>query len=457
VSDTRKIATALVIAGWAAWGPAAVVLLATANAATQFVAMYIAYWIFGAVILVACRRDLLAPAGLFTLMGLIAFGLSIPLIYCGSRYIETSDYTSFDITDDSLLKVLVIVIVAQAAFVLGSYLDPLRFLPLNRALRTAPMTRRVSLATYLLVASLVVVSGATRIRLHLGEAGVQPTLNSAGYFQYTLFDGILLICVWFLAQGLRQSRFYVLLGLSLLVAMAVVQALLGWRGGIGQVGWIVIGLFWYQLPDSRTRRPHSFAWLIVLLLVAGSIVQFGDAVRSERLGGERQFAGSIGDLIEKSAYRAQGITRLAVVAEKFGPLTIFNNFLIKDIYAQGLTTTTYVDMKFYAVAVRQSHSVGTSGPGGPYVAMGLFGVTVAYMMLGAFYKWVYSGVTDADGRKGNIVATVFYSYLMFMLLSLLGENFGIQFLKNMIAVSAFLFLLKISINKGSSPEAGSLG
>jgi hypothetical protein len=453
MSSSRLIATVLIFVAWALWALASVVLLTLANANASFITVYICYLIFGAVLLGACRKDLLAPPGLFTLAGLFAFGLSLPLIYRGNRYLETSDYTSFVVTDESLFKVLVIVIVAQAAFVLGYYLNLLRFVPVRRLLMAAPTTRRASVANYLLVAALVVVAGALRIKLHLGEAGVQPTVEYAGYLQYSLFDGVLLFCGWYLAQGLRQSRLYVLLGLSLLVMMAVAQALLGWRGGIAQVGWIMIGLFWYQVP-VRGRKVYSLVWLLVLPLVAGSIVEIGNTIRSERLGGEKVFAASTAELIEKIAYRSQGTTRLALVAEKFGPLTLFNNFLIRDIHAEGLTTTTYVDRKFYGVATRQSHSVGTSGPGGPYVAMGLFGVMIAYLLLGGLFKCIYSCVVDDEAGSANIVATVLYCYLIFLLSSLLSENFDIAFIKNMIAVSAFIFMLRILIYGGTGSEVG---
>lgn len=452
MSRSKLMVTTLVFIAWVGWGLSSTIMLLLANAATQFIALYVVYLLFGAVLLAACRRDILAPPGLFTLTGLFAFGLSIPLIYRGDRFLDTSDYTSFLITDESLFKVLVIVCVAQAAFVLGYYLNLLRFVPISRFLRTAPATRRVSVGAYLSAVALVVIAGAIRVRFHLGEAGIQPTLPYAGYFQYILFDGTLLFCGWFLAQGLRQSRLYVLLGLSLLVMMAVVQALLGWRGGIAQVGWIMIGIFWYQMP-IQGRTKYSLVWLLVLPLVAGSIVEFGNAVRSERLGGEKIFATSTSDMVEKIAYRSQGTTRLAVVADKFGPLTLFNDFLITDIYAEGLTITTYVDQRFYAVVAKQSHSVGTSGPGGPYVAMGLFGVLIAYMALGALYRSVYDCAVHSDRASGNIVATILYCYLILILSGLLSENFDIAFIKNMTAVAAIIILLKTLINKGTGAGA----
>jgi hypothetical protein len=201
------------------------------------------------------------------------------------------------------------------------------------------------------------------------------------------------------------------------------------------------------------RTKYSLVWLLVLPLVAGSIVEFGNAVRSERLGGEKIFATSTSDMVEKIAYRSQGTTRLAVVADKFGPLTLFNDFLITDIYAEGLTITTYVDQRFYAVVAKQSHSVGTSGPGGPYVAMGLFGVLIAYMALGALYRSVYDCAVHSDRASGNIVATILYCYLILILSGLLSENFDIAFIKNMTAVAAIIILLKTLINKGTGAGA----
>jgi hypothetical protein len=450
MSSSRNIITTLVFISWIVWSLIATVLFTEAKADLSLIAIYLLYMVCGGALLSLARKDLLSPPGLFALATFLAFGLNIPLIYIGNRNIETSDLTSITITDDALFKVLVIVLVAQVAFVIGYFSNILRYVPIKLALVTSARTRKVSPVTYLVLSVIVISAAYIRMTLHLGEAGVQPTVSYAGYLQYFLYDGVLLFCSWFLAQSLRQGRFYILLGLSLMLMLAATQALLAWKGGIAQVGCVAIGLFWYQMQDPK-KRSYSLLWLLILPLVAGTLIQLGNEIRFSRLGGEQLFANSSTDLIEKIAYRSQGTTRLAAVADNFGPLTFFNDFLIKDIYAEGLTTTTYIDRKLYAVEAAQSHSVGTSGPGGPYTAMGIFGVAIAYMLLGSFYKSVYKCVQMADRATDNIIAKVFYSYLIFVTLSVLSENFGIAFVKNMVAIFAQILILKNLIRHWNGP------
>jgi hypothetical protein len=446
MSRSKLVVTAGVLVGWASWALLSVVLLISAKADAAFVGIYIFYMVFGGLVLVASRRDLLSPPGLFTLACFLAFGLNIPLIYLGDRFIETTDITSFVVTDESLFKVMVIVLVAQSGFLLGYLLNILPKVPLKYLLDAPPATRKVSFVAYLLLSGFVIAAGSIRLKFHLGEAGIQSTIPYAGYLQYTFYDGSLLFCTWFVAQSLRQSRLYVFLGSTFFLMLAVTQALLSWRGGIAQVGSIMLGLFWYQVQNDGKNR-FSLAWLLVLPLIAGSVMQFGNAIRAEHLGGEAEFAKSTGQLIEHIVYRSQGTTRLAAVADHFGPLTFFNHFFIREIYTKGLTASIYVDRTVYGVAIGQSVGYGTSGPGGPYVAMGLVGVLISYLFLGAFFRCIYGCLVDVDGNVGSIIATVLYSYLIFVLCSLLSETFGIAFIKNMCAVIALLAILKIGIRK----------
>jgi len=274
----------LAIAAWALWTLVAIYLFATSDASFEMMALYVTYMLLGALIFIATRNDLLSPPGLFTLAGFLAFGLNLPFFHAGNPVIETSDKTSLTLTDHLLFEVLIIFLVAKIGFLLGYFSPIYKLFPLRLFVSTKPKPRKISTFTFFTLAIIVACAAAIRRVFHLGEAGIQPDIPYAGYFQYLLFDGVLLFCTWFLAQGLRQSRMYMLLGLLLLIELALTQAFLGWKGGIIQVIYISVILFWHQSPQPMKRRPYSLLWLLLLLVLAGSIVQIGNEIRAERLG-----------------------------------------------------------------------------------------------------------------------------------------------------------------------------
>lgn len=457
MNRTKRVIGTIALSAWVIWAATAVFMLISSRASTAFVVIYLCYLALGGIALALNRDDMLAPPGLFTVAGFLAFGLTLVLICTGRRTFETGDITMLVISDDALLRALILFLVAKTAFILGYYSSIYRYVPLRWVGGVAANSRKVSFASYLLLAGVVIIAGIIRIRLHLGEAGGQTTIAYAatrsvipyvGILNYALFDGVLVACAWFLAQGLRQDRHYVVLGLSLLIMIAITQALLGWKGGIIEVIYVGFGLFWYQNQQRQARRTYSFGWLLALLLSASTLIQFGYGNRVARVGGTTQFATSFTDLIQKIAFRSQGTTRLAAVTDYFGPLTWFNDFFIKNLAQQNLTVGEYMDRKLYAVQIGQLHSVGPSGPGGPYVALGVFGVAGAYLLLGMLYRRVYSGLMANNKEANNILYVVLYAYLMFALANLLSENFGFAFLKNMIVVLAVILFLRIFIGTG---------
>jgi len=439
----------LALVVWASWTLTAVYLFISSYASAEIITLYVAYMLFGALLLIANRRDMLSPPSLFTLSGFLAFGLNLPIFHAGNPRIETSDKTSIILTDHLLFEVLIVFLIAKIGFLLGYFSSFHKFIPLRNFLTTKPHPRKVSIATFFMLTIIIAGAAALRNTFHLGEVGIQPTIPYAGYFQYILFGGPLLFCIWFLAQGLRQGRIYLLLGLSLLIELALSQAFLGWKSGIVQAIYISVILFWYQIEDPMKRRPYSLLWLLLLIMFAGTIIQVGHEIRTERLGrmgGNKEYAKSGHDFIQKIADRSQGTTRLAAVIDHFGELTPFNKFLIKDLVTQGISTTQFIDRSVFSQDPRESNSFGTSGPGGPYTAMGMVGVLGSYFFLGVIYRRVYRYIFLTN-KNNNILAIVCYAYLSFTLSTLLSENFSFGFLKEMAALFSGIYLLKFFIMK----------
>lgn len=430
----------VVLVGWGLWVLFSLTLFVHSNTGDDLLVSYFCYLVVGALGLWLSRRDLIAPTGAFVLVAFSGFGINIPLIAAG--YIPFIHIDSLTLT-----KVTYVLLCAHGGFMLGALLPNIRINPIRAIIGTASSTRGTSVVGFVLLMLLLVAAAAVRKVLHLGEAGIQPSIPYAGVAQYFLYQGPLVMSVWFLAQGLAQKRSHALLGLSLLVCLAVTQALLGWRGGILYVLIIAAVPFWYQFKRNETQKHYSMSWLMILVVLSSSIIQLGSVVRTERLGGESAFSKGNEEFIEKILVRAQGTTRLAEVTNYFGQLSFTNGFVIEKLWSRNLSATTYIDREVYGVKPTQSHSVGTSGPGGPYTACGLMGVLGSYCLLGIFYRLSYFAMTDYETSSINILGIVWYAFLMFMLFEVLNENFGINALKMYFAVLVQIYMLKLVLKK----------
>jgi len=430
----------VLLAGWAVWGIFSLMLFVSLGYSDDLLVSYVLYLFLGAVGLWGARRDLLAPTGAFILVAFSGFGMNIPLIAGG--------YIQLDGLDSSTLtKVMYILSCAHVGFMLGGLLPNTKFNPIRKIIEVDCSMRETSVKVFAILMLGLVGAAAVRKTFHLGEAGIQPDIPYAGVLQYLLYQGPLVMSVWFLAQGLVQKRSHALLGLSLLIGLAVTQAILGWRGGILYVLIIAAVPFWYQFKRVEMQKRYSMGWLMILIVLSSSIIQLGNGVRTERLGGESAFTKGNEEFIEKILLRAQGTTRLAEVIKHFGELSFTNGFLLEKLYVKDISATVYIDRAVYGVKPTQSHSVGTSGPGGMYTACGLLGVFGSYFLLGGFYRWSYFAMTNHETCNVNVLGVVWYAFLIYMLFEVLNENFGVNALKMYFAVLAQIYTLKFLLKK----------
>jgi hypothetical protein len=413
---------------WLSWGAYSLYLLSSESGA--LISAYSTY-ICLCIAITLSQKDILAPASIVTLMSFLSFGSNIPFIASG--LIE-----NIKIDEETLVKVTWIINLVVFSFASGATFWPEFLVPrLFRQLPPGNQPRPASMPTFIIIAAFVGTAGLLRLTFHLGEAGVQPKFVFAGYFQFILYEGSLMISLWFLSQSLKENRILVTLGLGLLISIAIIQALLSWRGAIFSM--IILGsaVFWYQTTRPGQKNV-SITWLVLLAVVAGNITQMGNTIRAERLGGEKEFAKKGATFIEQVIERSQGTTRLAGVLQYFGDITWDNNWLILEILEKGDNTTSYIDSKVYHIAKNQSHSIGTSGPGGVYTALGLIGVLLSYFSLGILYRISYSNMLNH--ATSNPMAIVLYAYLILILMSVLSENFNLLTLKGIIAVYSQVYL-----------------
>lgn len=434
LEKTTKVVKYLILSLWVMWAFMSVFMLLDAGSDTLLISYYLFYLLCGTITLILVRKDIFSPPGIFILAGFVTFGFNIPLIASGLA-------PKIHISDATLIKVMIVFLSATLSFLTGYLVQLHKLIPTAWIVNLKRPSREAGILLYVLLACYLVVAGMIRINFHLGEAGVQPKIEYAGYVQYILYDGVLILCLWYLAQGLRKGKLHMLLGLSLLLGLATTQALLGWRGGMFQMLVLTIIVFWYQKRMYEKQKVQSFLWLLLLVIFLSSIVELGNAVRVKRLGADAKFTQE--NFVDNILTRGQGTTRLAEVVKYFGPITFTNGFLITRLVPEGLSTTQYIDRKIYGVTAKQSNSFGTSGPGGPYTAMGLMGVLSCFGLLGGFYRSVYENIFLTKTEGVNLLGVVFYAALMFSLFAMLSENLNLNSVKGLVAIGGQIFVYKM--------------
>ena len=398
---------------------------------TNLLVAYFSYLIISTIFILASKKDIFSPLGLFAILGFQAFGVNIPLL-------SSKSITILGIINDATLyKITVVVIVAQLGFFFGAIIPWNRILPFATIISSRKNTKNISFPIFIIFFAFIALAGIIRIKFHLGEAGTQPTIPFAGIIQYFLYYGAIIVALWTLAQGSRQGKTQTLWSLVLILIIAATQVMLGWRGGIIHVLIMVFFIFWYNTLIYSEKKIKVLGWLLILLILVPSFMNQASKIRSDRVGGESSYGHSAEAFGSKFITRTQGTTRLAGVVDLVGELTLTNNFMLFELRKKGLSSTQYIDRKLYGVVKGQSHSVGTSGPGGPYLCFGLLGVFFSYFFLGSFFSGLYN--TMKQFGKTNSLTLVWYAITSHTLFGALSENFNMNTLKLMFIVAIMVF------------------
>lgn len=415
--------------------------------------LLLCYWIYlilNCFILLCTKKDILSPIGLIVFISFYSFGLNMPFFATGQLSLDALKYNELftgdaSINEPTIIMMLIILMVAEVSFVLGYFTRLYKLIPIGYLLHIKNVSSKVNIYSFVLLVIIIVLAGIIRIKFHLGEAGVQPNFQYAGIIQYICYNGVLVLCLFFLAQGMRQSNIYTILGLIAVLGIVLTQVLLSWRGGILHVLIMIFFVFRGNQIQLKHKKFKPLIWMMLLVICAPVFIQYGNSIRSERLGGEKKFAQSASSFIFNVMNRTQGTTRLAVVVNDIHELSVTNDFKFIDLYEKGLSTTRYIDLKLYGVLPNQSHSVGTSGLGGPYIACGLLGVFFAFFLFGALYRASYECLKSTNSN--NVFGIVWYSTMSFLLLDTLTENFNLSTVKVIIALAGIMFSLSKLLTK----------
>lgn len=423
-------ANRVLVALFAAWLPASMMLL-RANGAS--LAMYwadLAYCLLGISIAAARRYRLSSPEFLVTVIGFLGYGL--PFARSGDWGSPRLDYY---VSAAVWTWAFVVFMIAWLAFIAGCAFPILRGAPCKWVLASGK-GRKASAALFALIAGYILVGGMVRHIFRIGVAGEVPQVAFAGVLQYLCYLGPTLAALWYFGLALRERNLpHVMLAVCGLVLIGVIQATLKWRGSMLSLSISAMVLFSLCTSGLGIRERHwNRHWITILLascvvlaVAAAGTFEFGQRNRAEYDGATYE-AVTPGVWLDQRLRRFQGLPRLAAVVDHFG-ISGANRFFGFELIREDLSTTAYADRRIFRIPKDAITSNGTSGPGGPYIMAGVLGVLAAFFLWGGFWASVHAHVTQSE----SLVGYAFFASSTSLLTHTMNETFGLDILKALVA------------------------
>ena len=412
--------------------------------------MYLLACVVSVVLLVLSRRDVLGPLGIGTLFYILGFVFGIPF-----RVAEVVTYSGVTVVPSQYVAALGVSIVAILAYAAGVSFGLHRAIaPFFRWLTYSPFSLgKPRQWEFIFLLAWVVVGMFTRLSLGVGMAGVlgfgaQIGYGVQGLIQYLFSGGTMIMRGVFLYRGLGAGRIYFIEFLVVSAATILGGILLGWRSAIYGTLFLILFCFWYQnLRLGKSRR--SMIWIVLLACLAPMTTQLGQSIRVRKAGGEEVYAKTLGGFLKKVALRIDGSFRLAAVLDhekRRGHSFLTNDFQIISLFRSGLSSSKYADRNIWGIAEGQMHSVSSSGPGGAFIGMGLLGVILGYLVLGAVSRAIYSPIETTRGDPALAVAL--YIWYVVSLRPLVTGSFSLILLaKSAVIPLFFIWIAKYLLKK----------
>jgi len=406
--------------------------------------VYLLGCIVSFVLLYYSRRNLFSAIGIGTLSYVVGFLLSVPFL------VAIPTLTRRMLSHSMLALSVGLSLLALVGYAVGC-LGPFRglFRPVFRwVTRTKAPLRPVTHAQFIVLAAWVVLAGVARVALGLevagvGELTVVPGLF-AGIIGYSLRGGTLVLIGLFVYRAFDRGKLFILEGYILAGAYAVSELLLGWKSALMGPAFMFLTAYWYHA--GRGGRRRSIIWVLALVALFPLTMSIGQAERAQILGTKSlgEYAQGPIDFLLKVVTRLDGNTRfVAVLSHEMtqGAPSWTNHFKFVSLIRSGITTTQYADVYVFGHDPRRAtSSTGSSGPGGAYIGMGMLGILLGYLLLGAAVRCMHDLV---ESLREPSLAVALYSMLIFNLLTLFSGNFRAE----LMVKQFFLYFIIIVVAK----------
>jgi oligosaccharide repeat unit polymerase len=373
----------------------------------------------------------------------VSYILPLPYLIDGSHLLKGSTlYRDEHILTESLFVVLVVLMVICLSLVTYKKKN-------NFAFKNKIKIKNVKVIYYFLAFIWFIFSFKIRELLNLGVAGERPTVIYAGYLQYFLFNGNIVILLYLFENSLKNKKKHIFYASSLALILIISQALLGWRGDVVKILILLLTVAFLAFQKSRIiinekiKLPKSY--VLVALILIPIMIKFGDSIRNEKYDNviSRGFSSSKFEFIESFILRAQGLTRLMVVVDNMDrSYTLTNNFMFLKF--NGMSSANYIDRNFYGITPERSHSVGGGGVGNAYLSAGILGAVLVYLFIAIFYRRIYESIITSNY---NTFFVLLYAQMMMLLPNYIEENTGMNIFTDFFVVIFFTYLYGVLFTK----------
>jgi len=434
--------------------------------------LYAIYILITLYILRFAKVDIFSPLIFFILFSFLGFGLKLSLLslFPERVFFVNPLYNPFFSYDASTIAFAFAVFLAgYMAFIIGLKVVK-RGIKLNVSERSLPPFLLVVLSVVLIATSFYF-----RSRFLVGVPGFNVALiEHAGYIYYPLLYGAIIApSLVFYAALTKGSIFYTVIGLVLFGGSALLEMLLGWKGGAIHIALIML-IIYYYVSRYRKRRMNSQikCWVggVILLMIVGTvilypvvfqyrhailvssgqvnIVAFGDIIKTSGL--------NILQTLNSLIRRCSGLDNLIAIVAYFqqgmwghiaSPPSFFSN-----LFGIGISPEQFYTWQVLGVS---SNIVTANAPtcwGALYIYGGIIGVVMGMILIGMLSKFLYLTFLANIHRDGRWI--VFYTIFMVKIFwPVVFEGTMLNyFRKNFIALivmyGSIIFILNIKpINK----------
>jgi len=427
--------------------------------------LYAIYILITLYILRFAKDDIFSPLTFFILFSFLGFGLKLPLLslFPERAFFVNPFYNPFFSYDVSTITLAFAVFLAgYVAFVAG-------FKVVKRGIKLE-VSERSSHPFLLVVLSAVLIATSFyfRSRFLLGIPGSNVALiEHAGYIYYPLLYGAIIApSLVFYAALTKGSIFYTIIGLVLFGGSALLEMLLGWKGGVIRVALIML-IIYYYVSRYRKRRmnPQVKHWVsgVILLMIVGTVilypvvfqyrhtilipssevnmVAFGDIIKTSGLNVLqtlnsliRRFSG-LDNLIAMVAYFQQGMW-----GHIASPPSFFSN-----LFGIGISPEQFYTWQVLGISSNIVTTNAPTGWGALYIYGGVIGVAIGMSFIGMLSKFLYLTFLVNIRRDGRWI--VFYTIFMVKIFwpvvfeGTMVNYFRKNFIALLVIYSFFIFIL----------------
>jgi len=415
------------------------------------------------------KNDIFSPLSFFIFFSF--FGFSLKLLFLSISLYEPffakGYHYNFQYNGSTISLAFAVFLIGYVSFIIG-------FNAVKKGLKLKIYERLAHpFMLTMLSVILIIASFYFRSRYLVGIPGYNVALiEHAGYLYYPLLYGAIIVTdLAYYTALVRNSRFYTIAGLLLFVLSALLEALLGWKGGSAIAILLILLIYYYVNQYKQHVRRVISKYIITILLILiflfvllypvvtnyryaviisgdkADLSNFSILLREYKdvqsfdfsktlLGVFGRFSG-LDNLVGIVSYNQQGIS---------GHLASPPSFFL-NLFGMGIQPEQFYTWYILGVDPNIITTSAPTGWGALYIYGGIIGVMIGMLLIGMLSKLLYLTFLTNILRDGRWI--IFYAIFMIKIFwPVVFEgtivNYGTKhFISLLVIYSLFIIMLNI--------------